>query len=129
MTLTKNLNIKQQKGIGLFTLLFFILVVLYFSAVVIKTGPVYLDNMSVKQSLQDLANSDTQKLLSAMDVRENLQKRFEINDVKYAALQDISVVKSSLWYDVSVQYETRIPFIFNVSILLSFDDKVEVPIR
>ena len=129
MTLTRLNGINRQYGKGMISFFFIMIFVGVIGYTAIKVGPVYFDNNSIKRSLHNLATDGGDGLNSAMDVRLSLTKRFAINGIRLVDEKSVSVVKNNLLYEVSVDYEVIIPYMFNVSLLLTFNESVEVPIR
>jgi hypothetical protein len=122
-------NMYKQKGIGLLSLIIILLLIIFFASIVVKLAPVYINNVMVQRSMQDMARTGGTGLTGPIDVRDNLMKRLAVNGVTHVKVEDISVIKDALWYEVNTNYETRVPYIMNVSFLVSFDETIEVPVR
>ncbi len=129
MTLNSSINMNKQKGIGLLSLLFILLLLVFFATVVVKLAPVYINDMLVQRSMQDMARTGGKGMNGPIDVRNNLMKRLTVNGVTHVKTDDISVIKDALWYEVNTSYETRVPFMMNLSFLVMFNETIEVPVR
>ena len=121
-------QIKYQRGATLWSLMFGLglLGLAVFTA--LKIVPVYLQDFSVATSVKGL-EEDIEQYRGAMEVRSAVLRRFGINNVTQAGIDDISVTRDGQFYNAEVEYEVVIPYIGNISLLLHFDHKATVPVR
>ena len=129
MTLNSELNLNKQHGKGVIVTLLILFILVFFASIIVKLAPVYLENMAIQQSMQNMAKTGGDGLSGAANVRESMAKRFLINNIKTASIDDVSVIKQPLWFEVSVNYQVEVPYIYNLSFLIKFDERIEVPNR
>jgi hypothetical protein len=120
---------KSQKGVTLASIAFFLLLLGFVVYTVLKLFPVYMEAFTVESSVMGLETDKNQEYMGAMSVRQALSRRFSINNVTTVSLDDISVTRENQIYMVDVNYEVRIPFFQNISLLLTFENHAEVPAR
>lgn len=116
----------RQRGISLIS---FILIaamagVLGFAA--LKLSPVYLEYFRVKQVLNDVKTQFDGQEASVQALRGALSKRLDVEAVETINADDFKVEKNEAGLKVRAQYERIVPFLANVSFLVSFDDAVEL---
>ena len=118
---------KHQQGITLFGFALTLFLIGFIAFTTLKLFPVYMENYSIRSSLASLEKE--QEHMGAMAVRDTLIKRFGINNVTQVSADDVSVIRDGQLYLVDVDYEVRIPFIANISLLVSFKNHAEVPAK
>jgi hypothetical protein len=93
----------------------------------IKLAPVYLEHMKVKRVLDDVKtrldgqNPTPQTIRSALDKQFNIEMIYELKSREIFDIQ-----KSDGGFTVVAAYEKPVDFIANVSLLVTFDDEVEI---
>jgi hypothetical protein len=92
----------------------------------IKLTPVYLEHMKIKRILNDVKsrldgqNPTPQMIRSAIDKQINIEMIYDFKG------KDFDIEKSAGGFTVAARYERAESFIANVSLLVSFDDEVEI---
>lgn len=95
----------------------------------LKLFPVYMEHLSVNSSMDSLVSDQGLRGAGPGELREALVRRLDINDVKRVKREDITIQRDGNIYRVNVAYEVVVPFVYNISFLVSFDDTVEVAAR
>jgi hypothetical protein len=122
-------NMQKQRGaigisvVGSLALLAFIII---FAG---KLIPVYLDNNAVKSMLTNLQSNHTLDFTSPTDVRNRIMKQLRINTVTGVGIDAVSVVGGRDFFEVDITYQVKIPLAYNIEMLVSFSDQVEIPRR
>jgi Domain of unknown function (DUF4845) len=93
----------------------------------IRLTPVYLNYMKVARSLEQTAVDfkDSQSV-SAQQIRNSIEKRFNIESVDYPKVREIVIRRDGQAWVVQAAYEDEAPLFSNVSLLVTFDRQVEV---
>lgn len=118
----------NQKGITFLSLLIVLSLIGFFTLIILKVTPLYLENATINSALDSLA-ADTQigkKGKRAM--RSKITNYFIINDVEVIKDKDIIFEKSTekkVW-NVSADYETRTILFKNIGVFIEFKKTVEV---
>jgi hypothetical protein len=117
---------RSQRGI---TVLGFIILAVLFGAVglaAMKVTPMYLKNMRLGRVLDDTKNELDGKGATPTTIRNEVFKRFSIEDINLPN-DSVKIVQSKAGgYNVSIAYENRAPYIADIWLLVAFDKQVEI---
>lgn len=119
----------HQQGITLFGFVLTMFLIGFVVFTTLKLFPVYMEHFSILSSLESLEQERDKEYVGAVEVRNTLLRRFQMNNVSQAGKDDISIIRDGQIYHVEIAYEVRIPFISNVSLVVSFNNTAEVPAR
>ncbi|MEJ2454478.1 MAG: DUF4845 domain-containing protein [Candidatus Thiodiazotropha sp.] len=104
-----------------------VLAVLGFIVMVgIKITPVYLEHYSVKESLESLKHEPLISRKPVGDIRKMLFRRLEINNITTLSKDEVSIKRSGGVTTINVSYEERRPIFGNLSLVMTFNDSVEL---
>lgn len=127
----KQMNVmkRRQAGMTLISWMAVFAIVGILAVAALKLFPVYMEHLSVNSSMDSLVSDQGLRGAGPGELREALARRLDINDVKRVKREDITIQRDGSIYRVNVAYEVVVPFVYNVSFLVSFDDTVEVAAR
>jgi hypothetical protein len=116
----------RQTGITLigFVLLAAMVGLLGFTA--IRLTPIYLENMKIKQVLNDVKFELDGQGPSPQSIRRAIDKRLNVEMVSNLMARDFDIEKTSGGFRVAASYQKSASLIANVALLVSFDDEVEI---
>ena len=117
---------KPQQGYTLITLIFMLGIFGFFVLLAMKVGPIYLDHSKVKSALAAIEQMTDVATLSEAEIRASLDKRFNMNYVSDLKAQDVKIIKRGNYLKVQANYEVVEKIVGNASVLVQFDDVVEV---
>jgi hypothetical protein len=120
-----NLSPKRQQGLTFISLVFFLGLIAFFVLLGLKIGPIYLDHMKVTNALAEIKKTPDIETKSANEIRESLNKRFNMNYVNDVTQDDITVVKQGNYLKVIIEYEVVKKIAGNLSVLVEFKDVIE----
>jgi hypothetical protein len=120
-----NLSPKHQQGLTFISLVFFLALIAFFVLLGLKIGPIYLDHMKVTNALAEIKKTPDIETKSANEIRESLNKRFNMNYVYDVTQDDITVVKQGNYLKVIIEYEVVKKIAGNLSVLVEFNDVIE----
>ena len=87
----------------------------------IRLVPLYLEYFAVQRALSQVATAgDT----SPAGIRDSLQRRWDIEDIKTIDVKDIEIKPVAAGIQVRAQYRAEAPFVGNVSLVVDFDKSV-----
>lgn len=92
----------------------------------LKLTPAYLENMKIKQILNDVKIEMEGQAPTPQMIRGQIDKRLNIEMVYGLKARDFEIEKTSTGFTVAARYDRSEPFIANVSLLVTFDDEVEI---
>lgn len=91
----------------------------------LRIGPHYIDFRTI-QSIMDSLPADQVHEMNKGAIREVLRKRFRINNIRGFKVQDILTIERSKGSTVvAIDYEVRESLLFNVDIVVMFNDRYE----
>jgi hypothetical protein len=105
--------------------------VVLFALIAMKLIPGYLDNAKVQNSLESLKDVPGVANMGRRQVMERVYNSLYIDgahdllDLKTALV----ITKQTNKKVISVDYERVIPMAFNISVLLDFENSVDIPLR
>lgn len=119
---------QQHKQAGASTL-GILIVVLFFGSLLtllIKLGPAYLDDYTVKEALESLDGADGLSRMTPNDVRNLVNRRLSVNNVSGFDTKDIKIERDGEMVILSLDYEVRTGVISNIDAVMSFSHRYEL---
>ncbi|MBL7479119.1 DUF4845 domain-containing protein [Legionella bononiensis] len=123
---------RKQQGMTLIGMLFTVIVVVMAAIVVMRVVPVYLQHYTIVQSIKGLNSTPASTLTgdSYTDIdtlRKSLTKRFDINGVDDLKNDQLVISPDGPnKFKVQLKYQVVKPLVYNMSLLVDFDDTYEV---
>jgi len=110
----------KQSGASSLGIMAGLLVVASFVTVGVKVGPLYMDNMSLDSAIAS-ASSKNFHSLSPSEIRETLQKNFQVNGIKVNP-KDIEIKKTDSNTTLTYVHEERTNVIANIDVVVTFEN-------
>ncbi|MHB8812259.1 MAG: DUF4845 domain-containing protein [Steroidobacteraceae bacterium] len=111
----------RQRGvtaIGWLVLLIPFAIVIYAG---IRLAPIYLNYMNVVRTLNEL-KSDTQAGgVTPDNIRASIAKHFEIDEVDYPKVDDITIHRAGDGWQVEAAYQDEAPLFADITLQVTFD--------
>ena len=133
---------KHQKGLSFIILVIIIGLLFGYAAFVgIKLAPEYMEYMSIRSAVNSLADEMESRVMSKNEYMDSLTKRLDVNYISTRKLvpsrdgcsknkNDVFTYKRGKKdIELGVNYESRVPIIFNVDFLLSFSHMRSVSLK
>lgn len=120
---------KQQRGLTFISLVFILGLIAFFTLLVLKIGPIYLNHSKVVNALQAVEESTDVASMSKHELQASLDKRFNMNYVEYVTKDDITIVAQPGYVKVAIDYDRVEHLIGNLSVLVEFHEGFEVGSR
>lgn len=121
-----NVSLKRQQGLTFISLVFILGLIAFFVLLGLKIGPIYLDHSKVVSSLSEIEKTLGIEQQSEAEIRNSLSKRFDINYVTDVTQKDITVIRHGSYVKVTIEYEVVRKIVGNLSVLVEFNDAIEV---
>ncbi len=121
-----NASLKRQQGLTFISLIFVLGLLAFLVMLVLKIGPVYLDHSKVVSALTALEKMPEVETKSDAEIRGILNKRFSMNYVNDVTDDDIKVIQSGTYLKVIIQYNVIKQILGNLSVLVEFNNEIEV---
>lgn len=119
----------RQQGLTMISWLLVLVFVGFFALFVIRLFPIYMEHFDVKSSLNSLKDDPDLRSGNVELIRDHLDKRLQINDANDITDDDITITQNDSGYQVNITYEAKTSFIYNISLVVHFDNSVEVAVR
>ena len=118
---------KNQRGVTLLGWLLLLIPVAVIVYAGIRVTPIYLNYFHVVKALQQLATeSKDSGSVNPTEVRQSLEKRFDIEYVNNPAAKDIDVHRDGDHWVAIANYEEVAPLFGNMSLLMQFNTQVDL---
>jgi hypothetical protein len=117
--------LKHQQGLTFVSLVFLLGVLAAVVLLIFKIGPIYMDHSKVASAVAQLKDVDGIENQTEYQIRDGLRKQFSMNYIDVNP-EDISIVKSGGYLKVTIAYEVVKPLVGNLSVLVNFNDEIEV---
>jgi hypothetical protein len=117
---------KHQQGLTFISLVFILGLIAFFVLLGLKIGPIYLDHSKVASALAEIEKTAQIEDQSEAQIRNSLSKRFNINYVSDVTQDDITITKHGNYLKVVIEYEVVRKIAGNLSVLVEFNDVIEV---
>lgn len=124
-------TVNTQRGMTAIGILFVLALIAFFTLLVLRLAPPYLEHFNVASSLKSLQTETGIQEKTPGEIRSLLQRRFDINDIEHVKKDNVKIEKDSKTglLKITVAYEVRVPIMVNVDAVVSFSDSVEVGTR
>lgn len=117
----------KSEGLTLISIVVILLVIAFFTLLVLKIGPIYYDNSLVKTSISKLKADTGLMDMSKRQIEISLQKRFDVSYVKDITAKDAIIIKRGKHYlKVDLEYEVVENIAGNLDVLVTFTEGFEV---
>ncbi len=114
---------QYQKGLSSLSWLTVLAVSGFVAMCVFRLTPSYMDDRYIKEALRSLADDASQvDELTNSEIRKQLSSFFMVNNIRSQAASDVKIQRKKGYILVSMQYEVRVPMMYNVSAVMSFNN-------
>lgn len=110
----------RQCGASMLQYLFYLIVAVSFITVAIKLIPVYIEDASVKGSLNNFAKQHQFGDMTDREIKSTLDKSFLINSVRNLPADAVQITRDKEAVTVAVIYEVRVNMVGNVDAVVNF---------
>ncbi|WP_421836121.1 DUF4845 domain-containing protein [Neptunomonas phycophila] len=118
-------SLRQQRGASFFGTLIVVLMIGTFIAIGFKLYSPYLQHGTLTSVVENVAN-DREELSKPINViRNNINKRLTINQVKLPSPEALTIVNEQGVIKFTINYEQRVPMFYNIDAVVKFNDYYE----
>ncbi len=117
---------KHQQGLTFISLVFILGLIAFFVLLGLKIGPIYLNHSKVVSTLSELKRTPDIEYQSEPEIRNSLSKRFNINYVNDVTQENITITRHENYLKIVIEYEVVKNIAGNLSVLITFNDVIEV---
>jgi len=112
----------KQKGMGLLVLIFWALIAIFVFMIVMKTLPVYRENMAIKTTLEAMASDPVLQNSAKGEIRKSFNKRAQIDDISAVNGGDLEIDKEGGQIVLGIAYSVKTPLFANISLYIDFNE-------
>lgn len=116
----------RQGGASALTVMVMVLFFGGLLTLLIKLGPVYLDDITIQEALESLDGTEGLSTMGPAQVRTLINKRLSVNNVRGFDAKNISVEKNGQFVVIVVDYEVRNNLFRNVDTVVHFKHEYEM---
>ena len=116
----------RQGGITFISLIVMFVVVGFFMLLLMKLGPVYLENYSVKTVLENVKKEPFLASQPPRKIRSQVSNRLYVNEVRRIADKDIKLKRVDGKVTIKIDYEVRKNILGNVDAIMTFSESAEL---
>jgi len=110
----------QQRGLTMFSFLFFAVVFISVAMLAMKLVPAYIEFFSVKKILNTMGQESGLKSKSNAEIRNDFIKRANVSYVTVVKPEDLTIDRRNGGLVVSADYVFRSKLVGNVSLVVDF---------
>lgn len=111
----------SQAGITLLGFLLLLVLVGFFAFLIMRLFPVYTEYYNVVGAMKGVAAEPGIASRTPAEIREALDRRFNISYVSTPKAQNVRVTRQGRNYVLNVRYERRGPLMYNLEYVATFD--------
>ena len=117
---------EYQQGMGMFNLIFLLLLISFAGIFAFKVVPLYADNRYVVVGLKELIDSGAPLVqMSDAEIKKKMNNFYLLNNIRTDGPKNIVIKRQSDRVIVQVDYEERVSFIYNVDLVVNFKNHLD----
>ncbi len=116
----------RQQGASALTMLVFVLFFGGLLTLIIKLGPIYMDDITIQEALEGLDGTDGLSAMGPAEVRRLITKRLSVNNVRGLDPKAITIDKDGNLVLIKVEYSASANLFRNVDAVVSFNHEYEM---
>ena len=117
-------SMRRQRGIGLIGVLFYFVIGGFFLTIAMKLGPHYMEYLSIRSVMRDVAQDPSMAQAGTKDIRESIANRLYINDVRGLDPKSFTYNRTPRGYRIVLDYKVQEHLFSNVDAVLTFTHEV-----
>jgi hypothetical protein len=92
----------------------------------LKITPVYLEHFAIRKTLESLKDEPLISRKPVTEIRKMLMRRMDINSVYDLNKDEVKIKRAGGVTTITIQYEERRPVVGNLSLVMTFEDTIEL---
>jgi Tfp pilus assembly protein PilE len=110
-------QMKNQKGISIFGLIFVLAIVACLALLGLQVVPSYMEYLSVKNAIKGAKTAST----NPTEIRKSFDKHAEVGYIDSIKGSDLTIIKNGEDVEISFAYDKKIHIVGPASLLLEFE--------
>ncbi len=92
----------------------------------LKITPVYLEHFAIRKTLESLKDEPLISRKPVTEIRKMLMRRMDMNSIYDLTKDEVLIKRAGGVTTITVQYEERRTVVGNLSLVMTFEDKIEL---
>lgn len=118
------IDLSKQKGASLYALIVVMTLLGILILAGLKLSPAYMDDMVVKNAIENLMESGELENMSLRDIRRYVTRTVQTNGGNFESDSIDQVEEGGVDY-IAVEYESRVAMFLNIDAIVKFNYRVE----
>lgn len=118
-------NLRYQAGLTMTGWLLTIVLAGFFMLCAFKMVPSYAEDRYIKTALRALPRGPELAEISNNEIKTKLNKFYTVNNVRSEGASNIDIERSSKKTVVNINYEVRVPLIYNIDVVMTFKNQLD----
>jgi len=118
------IDLSKQKGASLYALIVVMTLLGILILAGLKLSPAYIDDMVVKNAIENLKESGELEDMSLRDIRRYVTRTVQTNGGNFASDSIDQVEEGGVDY-IAVEYGSRVAMFLNIDAIVKFSDRIE----
>jgi len=110
----------KQRGMGLVSGFFAIVLLVLAALVAIKVTPVWIEYFSLKKVIAAMVNAGDMRSGTIVDVRKSFDRRADIDAITVISARDLTIRNENGEFVASFEYQAVVPLFGNASLVFDF---------
>lgn len=113
-------SLKRQRGLGWFGLLFVFGTIAFFAIIVVKVGPLFMNEGTVIRVVKGVAESADYADAPPSEIRKTLERRWDIDYINHLDDRDVKIKRGPKGRMLSYDYEAKVNLFYNIWVVVKF---------
>ncbi len=115
----------KQRGASFFGTILLLILLAVFLLGGLRIAPAYIDNNVIVNAMNSMASNNDLADMSLNEIRENLQRSLSTNGIRNFDSQSVQLTRDGRNEYIDINYETRFPLIYNIEVVVTFENRFE----
>ena len=111
---------QKQRGMTFMGLVLMVAGIVFVAIIGMKMVPAYIEFMSVKKAIANIANQPDFKEMTQKDIQTAFSKTASIDDIDSINAKELIISQTDLGPVVTAEYQVVVPLMGNVSAMMDF---------
>lgn len=127
-----SINKYQQKGLSGMSILFLLVILGFIVVVFLKIFPFYMDNMGISDVLEGIKEQPENANKNVNELRQLVIMRMQEKNLDHLVNREnikevVNIEREADGFVMTVKYDRSASLMGNVSLLVNFENQIEVP--
>ncbi|GAB0149440.1 MULTISPECIES: DUF4845 domain-containing protein [Marichromatium] len=118
---------RRQAGAGILSFTILVGLAAFFITLLLKLGPIYMQNLTIQSVMDGLEDPVEPVGRNPRKITDYLMRNLDINGITSVSAQEFVIKRTDAdRFSVVLEYERRTHLFFNVDVVLTFHNQVEI---